>query len=471
MKLSIALAALLIVGNAPTAAAAQASAPVEEEGSICLPTLRVWRGTTDEIRQIRQTQVPESYKTGVGGGCGGPILAEFLVAWHLRYGNEDTVQQALRYIEKRDGAFAVISEQLGRDAADALAQLDKELQVEDAREDSRLDNSQPDKIQSFMANTPSVAKLSRIKDTLNLDLLDRINLYLSAAEIFGSKPLLANAREVFTRYDVIEKRLLPTRDGGNPNLDPFVSQALEHVQDSSSRSLTSMEIDLRLAVLEAQLTPSAETFDSAREALKRRHRPAYANAPKEAFGGGDDFCDLYEERFLNDWEREIAKACNEDYAFVPKAMAYGYADAMLAILTDSDQRAFGKWDWEDYVILHQKDMVYNSGQRRYLTGDNERVINLKLVLADRHFSYTKAKTKSDGRWSYEEAWRLLAELSSLVNPSENPVRFRQIAERAIAVDAAMQQEEKGWQEQHAPLLAYFRLNLLNLGKLAVGDVP
>jgi len=251
-------------------------------------------------------------------------------------------------------------------------------------------------------------------------------------------------------------------------LDPYVSSALEFVQDSSSGDLTSMEIQLRLAVLDAQLTPSPATFDSAREALKRRYRPAYANAPKEAFSGGDDFCDIYEERHLNDWEREISSACKSDNAFVPKAMAYGYADAMLAILTDSDQRAFGKWDWEDYVIIHQKDMIHNSGQRHYVTGDNDRVINLKLAVADRHFA--KSKVKEGGRWSYEEAWRLLAELSPLINPSENPVRFRKVAERAIAVDAMMQIEEKGWQEQHAQLLAYYRLNLQNLDKLAVGDV-
>jgi hypothetical protein len=405
----------------------------------------------------------------VGGGCGGPIHADFLVGWHLRYGSEDTVQKALRFIEKRDGASDAISDQLGRDLVDALAELDIELRVEDESEDSRLDVSQPDKLRSFIANAPSVTKLRSISGTLNSDLLDRINLYLSAAEIFGSKRLVARAREVFKQYEAIEKRLLPTRDGGDTDLDLFVSEALEYVQESSSRDLTSMEVDLRLAALEALLTPHAKTLDNAREAIKRRNRPAYANAPKNAFGGGDDFCDLYEERFLNDWEREIAKACKDDYAFVSKAMAYGYADAMLGILTGANQRAFGTWDWQDYVVLHQKDMVYNSGQRRYMTGANERVINLKLALVDQHISCTKAK--SDGRWSYEEAWRLLAELSPLINPAENPVRFRQIAERAIAVDAEMRREEEGWREQHAQLLAYYRLNLRNLDKLVTGQVP
>lgn len=469
MKLSIALTILLIVSHAATSVAAQApSLPDEEEGQVCILIAYGWNGSPTEIKQIKEIPVPESYKTGKGGACGGPVDASYLIKWHLRYGNEDTVQQALSFIEKRDGTSDAISAQLERDLTSALVELESEFEVQDEREDSRLDGSQPEKLRSFVANTPAVNKLRLVKNTLNSDLLNRINLYLSTAEIFRSKRFATKARNIFTQYQAIETRLLPTRDGGRPELDPYVSSALEVVQDSSSRDLTSMEIDLRLAVLEAQLTPSAETFESAREALKRRHRPAYANAPKEAFSGGDDFCDLYEERHLNDWEREIAMACKEDDAFVPKAMAYGYADAMLAILTDSDQRAFGKWDWEDYVILHQKDMIYNTGQRNYMTGDNERIINLKLAVADRHFA--KSKAKEGGRWSYEEAWRLLAELSPLTNPSENPIRFRQIAERAIAVDEVMQNEEKGWQEQHAQLLAYYRLNLQNLDKLAVGDV-
>jgi hypothetical protein len=461
MKLNIALAILLIVSHAATSVAAQApSPPDEEEGQICILIAYGWNGTPTEIKQIKEIPVPKSYKTRKGGACGGYVDASYLIRWHLLYGNEDTVQQALSFIEKRDGTSDTISAQLDRDLTTALFELESEI--------SRLDVSQPEKLRSFVANTPAVNKLSLVKNTLNSDLLNRINLYLSTAEIFRSNSFATKARNIFAQYEAIEKRLLPMRDGGRPDLNPYVSSALEVVQDSSSRDLTSMEIHLRLAVLEAQLTPSPATFDSAREALKKRYRPAYANAPKEAFSGGDDFCDLYEERHLNDWEREIAKACKEDYAFVPKAMAYGYADAMLAILTDSDQRAFGKWDWQDYVILHQKDMIYNSGQRNYMTGDNERVINLKLALADQHFA--KSKAREGGRWSYEEAWRLLAELSPLINPSENPVRFRQIAERAIAIDAVMQNEEKGWKEQHAQLLAYYRLNLRNLDKLAVGDV-
>jgi hypothetical protein len=469
MKLSIALAILLILTHAKTSAVAQApSPPDEEEGQICILVAYGWNGSPTETKQIKEIPVPKSYKAKKGSACGGYVDASYLIRWHLRYGNEDTIQQALSFIEKRDRTSDAISAQLGRDLTSALLDLENEFEVEGEKENSRLDLSQPDRLRSFLANTPAVNKLALVKNTLNFDLLNRIDLYLSAAEIFQSNLFATKARNIFTQYQAIETRLLPMRDSGRPDLDPYVSSALEVVQDSSSRDLTSMEIELRLAVLEAQLTPSTQTFDSARETLKRRHKPAYANAPKEAFSGGDDFCDLYEERHRNDWEREIAKACKADYAFVPKSMAYGYADAMLAILTESDQRGFGKWGWEDYVILHQKDMIYNSGQRNYMTGDNERVINLKLAVVDRHFA--KSKAREGGRWSYEEAWRLLAELSSLINPAENPNRFRQIAERAIAVDAVMRNEDKGWQDKHAQLLAYYRLNLRNLDRLAIGDV-
>ena len=477
MKMSIALAILLIASNAPNSAVAQVPNPPEEEeeeeeeeGQICISVGYGWEGSPTDVKQIKEIPVPKSYKTGKGGACGGHLDATHLIRWHLRYGNEDTVQQALNFIEKRDGASDAISAQLDRDLTSALVELDREFEAEGEREDSQLDISKPEKLRSFVANTPSVRKLSWIRINLNFYLLNQINFYLSAAEILGSKRFATQARKVFTQYEAIEKRLLPRRDGGSPDMDIYVSTALEYAQRGGSRGpdLSATEVDLRLTVLEAQLTPSAETFDSARKALKRRYQPAYANAPEVAFSGGDDFCDLYEERFRNNWEWEIAKACKEDGEFIPNAIAYGYADAMLAILTDSNQRASGKWDWEDYVILHQKDMIYNSGQRNYLTGDDERVINLKLALADQHFVRSKAKEK--GQWSYEEAWRLLAELSLLVNPTENPVRFRQIAERAIAVDAMMQKEEKGWKKKHVPLLAYYRLNLRNLDKLVIGNV-
>ena len=470
MKWLIALTILFFASNLPSFAAAQNPASTEEEDSqVCLAIAYGWSGSSEDIKQIKEIPVPNSYKAQRGGDCGGYVDSRYLIAWHLRFGTENTVEQALRFFEKRDGESDTMAAKMDRDLTDALADLDKEFHIEDEKDDSRLDFSQLNKLRLFIQNTPSVSKLRLIKDTLNSNLLIRVNHYLSAAEIFGSPRLGAHARKIFTQYEAIEKRLLPIRDGGSSDLDPLVSQAMEYVQDSSSRDLTSMEVELRLAVLEAQLTPDAKTIDHAREILQRRYRPAYANAPKVAFGGGENFCDLYEERFLNDWEREIAKACKDDSGFVNKAMAYGYADAMLAILTDANQMQFGKWDWQEYVLLHQKNMIYNSGQRNYLTGDNERVINLKLALADRHFQKTKAKEK--GGWSYEDAWQLLAELSALVNPADNPVRFRQIAERAIAVDVEMQKEDEGWRQQDAQLLAYYRLNLKNIDKLVIGEVP
>jgi hypothetical protein len=465
---------LLSVSFDNAVAGTQTSTSEKEDDTICLPTLRGWHGKTEDIRQIQQIPVPESYRTGVGGGCGGPIMADFLIAWHLRYGSEDTVQQAMAFIEKRDGAFDALFRRLDKDLSDALAKLNKEFEVEAKRKDSRLNASQPDKFQSFITKSDAADKLSLIKHTLDRNVLDRANLYLNAAEILQSKRLAARAREVFTLYEVIETRLLPKRTDGSSATGPFVSMALEYVEKSSNSGwLTSMEVELRLTVLEALLNPSAETAANAAEVLERHYQAAYAFAPEVVFSGGGEFCDLQEEHFSYDHEFEIAKACKNSHEFFNKVMAYGYADAMLAIVTGDNQRMVG-WDWQEYTAVTQKDMVDNSGQRRSLFGYNDdyfRVINLKLALADKHFANSKAKVKGDGRWSYEEAWRLLSELSSLANPAKDPVRFRQIAERAIAVNAEMEKENEGWRTHNAPLLAYYRLNLQNLEKLTYGEIP
>ncbi len=458
----------MTVFSSPAIAQTSAQPNDEDEGQICILVAYVWNGTPEDVQRIREQPVPESYKRHKGGACGGRADPSNLIGWHLRYGTETTVEQALRYIEGRDGSAEAMAAGLDRDLTKALTKLDEELNREREAENSRLDLSNPEKQRIFVVNMPSVNDLGGIKNTLNFNLLNNVNLYLSAAEVFKSRRLAAHARKRFASYRAIEEKLLPTRDGGKADMDVHASKALEYVQDSSSRNLTSLEIDLRLAVLEVTLDPSPEKLGEARQTIERRRKPVYANAPKEAFSGGDQFCDLNEERFRNDWEREIAAACKSDYAFVDKAMAYGYADAMLAILTDSEQRFFGMWDWEDYVILHQKDAIHDHEIQGSLAGPDERVVDLKLAVADRNFSKTKAGEK--GHWSYETAWQLLTELIPLANPAENPVRFRKIAERAIAVDDQMQKDDKGWGQRHAPLRAYFRLNLKNLDKLAGGMI-
>lgn len=471
MKCLIMSGILVVASIAATGAAAQDAAAVADEEGICLPVLYGWIGTPADAKQIKDIPVPDGFRTGRGGGCGGFIRADFLIRWHLRYGSEETVLQALDFIEQRDGATDALATRLDRSVNSGLVELAKEFREERREKDSRLDAAQPNALRAFIAQSPSVGKLREIDRDLALDLLDRIDLYLSAAETFASQRFAARARTMFTRYEVIEKRLLPTRDGSSAKLDPLISQALEYVQDSSSRFLTAMEIDLRLAVLDAQMSPDPATLDRARQVLKRHHQPAYANAPNVAFGGGDDFCDLRDENFLNEWERQVAEGCKDDDEFVNRAMAYGYADAMLAILTDANQRGFGKWDWEEYVVLREKELIQNSLPRDRVAGEHARVIMLKLAVADRHVAKVKTGANRDRNWSLETAWRLLAELVPLANPAENPLRFRQIAERAIAVDAEMRETDEVGDTRNTQLLAYYRLNLQNLDALAAGEVP
>ena len=190
MKWLIVLTILFFASNLPSFAAAQNPASTEEEDSqVCLAIAYGWSGSSEDIKQIKEIPVPNSYKAQRGGDCGGYVDSRYLIAWHLRFGTENTVEQALRFFEKRDGESDTMAAKMDRDLTDALADLDKEFHIEDEKDDSRLDFSQLNKLRSFIQNTPSVSKLRLIKDTLNSNLLIRVNHYLSAAEIFGSPRL------------------------------------------------------------------------------------------------------------------------------------------------------------------------------------------------------------------------------------------------------------------------------------------
>lgn len=365
-----------------------------------------------------------------------------------------------------------MASKMDRSLADALNGLKKELKDAHATYDkavvkknsdaSALKKALETEIRFLTTSGPSFTKLRSIKDELNREFLNRINLYLTAAEVFRSDILVAKADRLFALHQAMQLRMLPVRLGGQTDKDEDFQNTLEYVEESSTYFLTPMEIDLRIAILQAQLAPSEKTFANARKAIERRYEPALANAPKVAFGGGDDFCDLYEDNFLNDWEREIAYACKYDDAFERKAFAYGYADAMFAILNDlSVPRRFGQWSWDDYVVLYRKSAIYGNSFGGYVSSPEDRVLNLTLALVD----------QKAGHDSNEGAWDLLAELWSMVNPSQNPVRFRQIAERAILIGEELQKKDGGWDRRTAQIMAYYRLNLANLDRLATGQMP
>ncbi|MEQ1540345.1 MAG: hypothetical protein ABL928_15575 [Sphingorhabdus sp.] len=121
MKLSIALAILLIVSHAATSVAAQApSPPDEEEGQVCILIAYGWNGSPTEIKQIKDIPVPRSYVTKKGGACGGYVTADHLIRWHLRYGDEYTVEKALEFIEKRDGRVETLASKLGRELINGI---------------------------------------------------------------------------------------------------------------------------------------------------------------------------------------------------------------------------------------------------------------------------------------------------------------------------------------------------------------
>ena len=110
------------------AAARPQSLDVQPDGgeTICLPVLRLWDGTVDDIRRIESDPVPASYRSGQQS-CGGPLRSIDLIGWHDRFGTEASVTAALSFIEQRDARARNEAERNMRgDIARALAAISAE---------------------------------------------------------------------------------------------------------------------------------------------------------------------------------------------------------------------------------------------------------------------------------------------------------------------------------------------------------
>jgi hypothetical protein len=437
----------------------------ENEETECILAGYIWTGTAEDVRHIKERPVPEGYLQHKSGACStGPDPAD-LIRWHLRFGNEETTKTALQFIEKRNGSSDAIIDTLKKDLANALTKLNAELAFTNNSKKSHDKVINPDDLRSFISKSSSVIYLQEAGRTLENQLIDRIHYYLSAAEIFKSKTFLARAQTLFESHQEIEKNLYTQTDKKNLERGAYFKEVLKYVQDNSSgHNLTSFEIDLRLAVLTAQLNFSKESLDKARQLLERRKKSVYLHALNMAYQGGEDFCDILEYGYNKERENEVSKACKEEDNFENKVMAYGYAEAMLGILTDTRVRPF---DWEDYEILHKNSVIFNNFQSDSLTGSEERIVDLKLALVDRHIANYKVRKNEN---LLGTAWAMLEELSPLANPAQKPVRFKKIAERAIFIASEMEKED-GKPIRYSQMLSYFRLNLENLEKLAGAQIP
>ena len=98
----------------PLAASAQ-EVPTREN-MICSTYLRIWDGTKADVQNIQLHPVPDSFRDVVETtGCRNTHPSD-LIAWHRKYGSEETMVAALKYLEVAVKKWGVGIISRGKDA-------------------------------------------------------------------------------------------------------------------------------------------------------------------------------------------------------------------------------------------------------------------------------------------------------------------------------------------------------------------
>jgi hypothetical protein len=115
-------------GTLLAAALVSASGSIQGE-EICLTSARIWVGSGDDVRHIRDQPVPDSYRTGLTtGGCN-TLIREQLIEWHLAFGDEASTTAALAFFEEAYAPVLAAPEAYAGLMRQALAEAAPELRA------------------------------------------------------------------------------------------------------------------------------------------------------------------------------------------------------------------------------------------------------------------------------------------------------------------------------------------------------
>ena len=77
----------------------EATAQASSEDIICTTHRDFWRGTNVEIQRINLHPIPESFRQRVESKWCRNTAPSDLIVWHRKFGSEDTMKDALKYLE------------------------------------------------------------------------------------------------------------------------------------------------------------------------------------------------------------------------------------------------------------------------------------------------------------------------------------------------------------------------------------
>lgn len=460
----------------------------ESDDLICLPVARLYFPSSDAIRAIEQSPVPEEFREIYFNRefCDAWVaLDQSLVTANLKFGNEASTATALGFIEGEVLVDRPSSRQMRRTATERA-----ELVIANATLTRRLRGAeQAERVQLSLERGKVLSELAGN----GLFPYGRVaRYYAEAAEFYSSEAFLADAA-----------RLIGLQEEQLQIFQTAASNRGVEDEDLHSEFVAYRDLKERLAVLGAVLQRTPDSIDAAHDLMLDRFIKAYAQIA-DAYGSGgiDSICShLYAGEFsltdsdFRDIETDpfLFDDCDhQQWEFVIRT--YWYRLSVLEALMRADTDSFRRLTDEEIYSLG----VANNGikrpnvltrrrpedgtateeeQRRRLPGrafDNYiamanvfrsedptqlgRFSNPLVETAQLILLMTQFETEA------HNVFNLASEAMRWVAPYEHPGLWRKIAQAYLASLAAAEYDYGNPQQT-----AYVRETLRNLDTIAVGD--
>lgn len=433
------------------------AAPAPDGGMVCVGG-PMWRPTIEETRAIAETPVPPSFEKTLEAPCAERTSNDdILVDWHTRFGTERSAAAALAHLEHVYGQTLPPSESYAAELKDAWAQAQPDLAR--AREVKQPQGANYSAQWMFIESSKTITRLRALASTR--DAFQQLAvLHQRAAERFSSYRLLEKT-EHYLAPVVASATFLAPLDRAN---------APSNLLYYNLQTFRSDDLRMRAAVLRAELTRSARDIAAAEALLASLDNPLYRPIAEQAYGGGEDFCDIGRGAPGN--AEAIEAACNRD-EMRERVVAYWLNRAALDSIVDPPA---GRDRTAREIALRLLERERTSDSRRccYRSGSEDLFRLHMLVAAD---EARKIASSVDGRNHWGEALRQLREAEQLAPAVTDPTGFKQATSRWLALWELRRQLFRGEEyngrlpdtPQDRRYAAYLRNTLEALDSIVAGD--
>lgn len=433
---------------APPALAQDESYENEEQGGLICVSIGIrWSGTPAEQKEIRTTPVPASFLSILNaGGCSSwQLMKTSLLDWHIRHGDEQSAQAAVRFLESRFSAsiesgfpdeFATVWKKALRDGQEYLDR--RQITDEDFTGAKWYREIEP-----AVMGLKSVRKLRDIAERLESAEFVA-GEYTRAADALFSRSLLEEARRVHgptsATIGLIDER---EKLGG---LEAVFARRFR--PDFRTDRLSTPARDIVLAVTEALLIRDETTIRAAHEVTQRYFNPSGDTFPMPdlhtfldfAYEGDGKAC-IADERNSREGYEQRCEDDNLEYF----ALIFWYQRARLELLASEEGVALESMRANLRPRDHTKSVVdlfirraWHEGTRYGEEDAPPEATRLLIGLAKERASKLPTPCRKaqveDGREDSRNRYQSLQAIShalELASPSSQPELYREVAEARI----------------------------------------